>query len=228
MIKNTEWGSVAYLQHSAYGSGASVRINNNKSYITGYAATEEPTLGYTGEMSTAGNRIESTSLGVDATYSVNYLNQNSVVASTTNNYTGIYDMSGGSWEYVMGYTTGTTTLGGNSYITSLYPNFFSDSAYSKYWDKYTSTAYTNYNNRILGDATGEMGPFGSELDPDGGTRIKSSWYKDYARFAPSVTPWFIRGGSWFNGTASGTFAFDSETGGTITCISYRIVLAPTK
>ena len=45
MMKNTEWGAVAYLQHSAYGSGASVRINNNSDYITGYAANNEPTCG---------------------------------------------------------------------------------------------------------------------------------------------------------------------------------------
>ena len=29
MMKNTEWGVVAYLQHSAYGSSTSIRINNN-------------------------------------------------------------------------------------------------------------------------------------------------------------------------------------------------------
>ena len=188
MMKNTEWGSVAYLQHSKYGSQVSVRINNNSSYITGYAATIEPTLGYNGGTSIEGNRNESTNLRVDGTYTINYLNSNSVVASTTNNYTGIYDMSGGAWEYVMGYTTGATTVGGTSGITNLYSNFFSNSSYSKYWDKYTLTAETNYNNRILGDATGEMGPFGSEKDPDGGTRNKSSWYKDYAYLVSSSTP----------------------------------------
>ena len=228
MMKNTEWGSIAYLQHSAYGSMTSVRINNNKAYITGYAGTEEPTLGYAGGTSTAGNRIESTSLGADATYSVNYLNSKSVVASTTNNYSGIYDMSGGSWEYVMGYTTGATTVGGSSGITSLYPNFFSDSTYLKYWDKYTSTANTNFNNRILGDATGEMGPFGSEKDPDNGTRNKSSWYKDYAHFDTSSFPWFVRGGNRSHGTTSGVFAFYNSNGGTYALISFRIVLTPTK
>ena len=226
-MKNTEWGAVAYLQHSAYGSGASVRINNNKAYITGYAGTEEPTLGYNGA-SIDGNRHESTGLGVDGTYTINYLNKNSVVASTTNNYTGIYDMSGGAWEYVMGYTTGATTVGGNSSITSLYSNFFSDSTYLKYWDKYTSTVNTNYNNRILGDATGEMGPFGSEKDPDGATRYKSSWYKDYSYFVNSSYPLFIRGGNWNIGTSAGAFAFYYHTGGTGTDISFRIVLVPTK
>ena len=228
MMKNTEWGAVAYLQHSKYGSQASVRINNNSSYITGYAATVEPTLGYAGGTSTAGNRVESTSLGKDGTYTVNYLNTNSTVASTTNNYSGIYDMSGGAWEYVMGYTTGATTVGGSSGITGLYPNFFGNSSYSKYWDKYTAEVNTNYNNRILGDAIGEMGPFGSEKDLDGATRYKSSWYKDYSIFINSSNSWFMRGGCWYHGVASGAFAFYDNTGNMFSNISFRIVLAPTK
>ena len=228
MMKNTEWGSVTYLQHSQYGSQVNVRINNNSAFITGYAGNEEPTVGYNIGTSIAGNRIESTDLGKDGTYTVNYLNTNSIVASTTNNYSGIYDTSGSAWEYVMGYTTSATTAGGNSSITSLYSNFFSDSAYSKYFDKYTSTVNTNYNNRILGDATGEMGHFGSEKDPDGGTRNKSSWYKDYAHFAYSSNPWFVRGGNWIIGTSAGAFAFGDYAGSAYADGSYRIVLAPTK
>ena len=224
MMKNTEWGSVAYLQHSKYGSGASVRINNNSSYITGYAATVEPTLGYNNGTSIDGNRIESTSLSQDGTYTINYLNKNSVAASTTNNYTGIYDMSGGTWEYVMGYTTGATTVGGSSDITSLYSNFFSDSSYLKYWDKYTTTVNTNYNNRILGDAVGEMGPFQSEKTSDGTNRIKSSWYGDHANFADLYGPWLIRSGYWNYGSEAGAFAFGHYTGDILNC-SYRIVLA---
>ena len=227
MMKNTEWGAVAYLQHSAYGSQASVRINNNEAYITGYASTTEPTKGYNGA-SIDGNRHEATSIGVDGTYTVNYLNNNSSVASTTGNKTGIYDMSGGAWEYVMGYTTGASTVGGSSGITSLYSNFFTDSTYTKYWDKYTSTIVTQYNNRILGDATGEMGPFGSEKDPDGGTRNKSSWYGDCAHFVISSFPWFIRGGNWTFGSGSGAFAFGSHTGGTYASSSFRVVLTPSK
>ena len=227
MMKNTEWGAVAYLQHSAYGSQASVRINNNEAYITGYASTTEPTTGPTSS-STSTNRHESTSIGVDGTYTVNYLNNNSSVASTTGNKTGIYDMSGGAWEYVMGYTTGASTVGGLSGITSLYSNFFTDSTYTKYWDKYSSTTNTQYNNKILGDATGEMGPFGSEKDPDGGTRNKSSWYGDYAFFTSLSSSWFIRSGYWITGTESGIFAFYGITGESYYYITYRIVLTPSK
>ena len=228
MMKNTEWGAVAYLQHSTYGSRASVRANNNSAYITGYAATKEPTLGYNNGTSIDGNRNESTTLGVDGTYTINYLNANSGVASTTGNKTGIYDMSGGAWEYVAGYTTGATTIGGSSGITSLYSNFFTDSTYTKYWDKYTSTTNTNtnYNYRLLGDATGEMGPFGSEKDPDNNSRNKSSWYGNYAYFVYSSGPWFLRGGYWYSGSGSGAFAYHLSTGGTYTYLSFRVVLTP--
>ena len=226
MMKNTEWGAVAYLQHSVYGSQASVRINNNEAYITGYASTTEPTTG-TASSSTSTNRYESTSLGKDGTYTVNYLNSKSSVASTTGNRSGIYDMAGGSWEYVAGYTTGATTVGGNSGITSIYSDFFTNSTYTKYWDKYTSTTNTQYNNRILGDATGEMGPFGSEKDPDGSSRNKSSWYGDFANFINSNFSWFIRGSRCNEGTVAGIFASFYQYGVTNGSDSFRIILTPT-
>ena len=227
MMKNTEWGAVAYLQHSVYGSQASVRINNNKAFITGYAATVEPTKGYSSS-SIDGNRYESTSLGIGGSYTINYLNNDANVASTTGNRSGIYDMSGGSWEYVMGYTTGASTVGGSSGITGLYSNFFTDSTYTKYWNKYTSTSSKNYSSRILGDATGEMGPFGYEMDMDNHSRSKSSWYKDYADNVYSDIPWFIRGGNWSHGISAGIFAFNYHTGAVATFLSYRIVLTPSK
>ena len=46
-MKNTEWGAVAYLHHSKYGSHKNIRTNNNSSHLTGYAAINEPTLGFT-------------------------------------------------------------------------------------------------------------------------------------------------------------------------------------
>ncbi len=227
MMKNTEWGAVAYLQHSVYGSQTSVRINNNSAYITGYASTTEPTTGPTSS-STSTNRYESTNLGIDGTYTVNYLNNDSGVASTTGNKSGIYDMSGGALEYVAAYTTGSSTVGGNSGITSLYPDFFTNTTYTKYWDKYTSTTETQFNNRILGDATGEMGPFGSEKDPDGSIRPKTSWYKDYAYFVNTSNPWPVRGGHLDRGTGSGIFAFYRYSGTTHTYNSFRIILTPLK
>ena len=107
MMKNTEWGAVAYLQHSKYGSHESVRLNNNTEYVTGFAARYEPTIGLTdsNELCSvnrdACNERGGTPKGQDGIYSTYYFNKDSVVASTTNNYTGIFDMAGGAWEYVM-------------------------------------------------------------------------------------------------------------------------------
>ena len=229
MMKNTEWGAVAYLQHSQYGSQTSVRINNNSAYITGYAGIEEPTVGNS-STSIEGNRHESTALGVDGTYTVNYLNSLSNVASTTGNKSGIYDMSGGAWDTVMGYSSVVSATGGSSGITSIYPDFFTNSSWNQYYDEYTSTTVHNYNNRILGDATGEMGSFGSQKDPDSITRYQSSWYGDYGQFVNSSSSfagsWFYRGGRPTTGSSSGNFAFSPASGAKVTYSSFRIVLTP--
>jgi len=156
-------------------------------------------------------------------YDLNYKNTKSQVASTTGNYTGIYDMSGGNFECVMGYTTGAASGSDSSGITSLYPNFFTDSTYTKYWDKYTSTALTNYNNRILGDATGEMGPFGFD-NPN----PASSWYKSSVIALMSSRPWFLRGSYYGHGVNAGIFAGNANIGDAQWHYGYRIVLNPSK
>ena len=143
-------------------------------------------------------------------------------------YSRLGRMAGGAWEYVMGYTTGSTIgVGGSSGITSLYSTFFTDSSYNKYYDKYSSTEVTNYNNRILGDATGELGPFYSNTEY-GGIVLKSSWYDDYARFVNSSEPWFVYGAAWRYGYSAGIFAFSYAYGNSTSANSFRIVLAPTK
>lgn len=39
MVKNDEWGAVAYLSQSSYGKNAEVYINNSSTYITGNAGS---------------------------------------------------------------------------------------------------------------------------------------------------------------------------------------------
>ena len=216
MMKNTEWGAVAYLQHSKYGSATSVRVNNNEAFITGYSSTEEPTAGYNGS-SIDGNRRESTNLGMDGIYTLNYTNTNSVVSSTTGNYSGIYDMSGGVWEYVMGVRS--TITAGNVGL--------SDSIDKKYYDLYGNTLDNlySYQYRILGDGTSEFGPFQNIKDPDNNYRNKSSWYYDYAAFVNSTYPWMRRGGYLLGGIESGIFAFNCLFGREDSLMSFRVVLA---
>ena len=164
MMKNTEWGAVAYLSHSKYGINNDIRINNNSAYITGYAKTEQPTCGYTNSNENC-NRFEGTSINQDGTYTKRYNTEIGYLASTTGNITGIYDVSGGAHEYIAAYMAGKL---GSSEIT---PTDYD----SKYFNVYNaSSTTTGYQYRILGDATGEMGPF-TTLKSTGGNGDKTAY-----------------------------------------------------
>ena len=94
----------------------------------------------------------------------------------------------------------------------------------KYFDKYLySTENTNYQRRILGDATGEMGPFNTQTYLTQ-TRQIGSWYADYAYFIYSIYPWFYRGGNNVLGLEAGMFAFNSTHGCVYIDVSFRVVL----
>ncbi len=194
MMKNTEWGAVAYLSHSKYGINEEVRINNNSNYLTGYAANTKDASG-----STTANQPYNTETGH--------------LASTTGNITGVYDMSGGVWEYVAGYRDGTI---GNSGLTLTEIR----ETYSKYIDVYASDSIlTAYNSRILGDATGEMGLFYYSSG-----NYRNNWYDDYSYFVDSSGPWVDRGGYYSSGSSAGQFYFGRGTGGASGNYSARLVL----
>ena len=202
MMKNTEWGAVAYLSHSKYGIDKEVNINNNSAYKTGYSSL--PSLNQTSIPGMSGDGVN---------YNLQYNTEIGYLASTTGNISGIYDMSGGSWEYVASYINGKT-LNGN-----INPTNYN----SKYFDTYNELSSTNsYQYRILGDATGEMGSFYSFSNVTG---YYNSWYSDSSYFVDSH-PWFARGGVYYDGLSSGTFAFGRNTGEAISNISFRIVLTP--
>ena len=206
MMKNMEWGAVSYLSHSKYGINTEVRINNNSDFLTGYAAVD--------------GTDQSSYPGVSGTTSdvtLPYNTETGYKASTTGNITGIYDMSGGAWEYVAGHMPSAKDLSGftEEEITK----------YSKYFDLYsTNSSYISYNNRILGDATGEMGPFYYYADNDNIKRYHNNWYGDGSNFVDSYNSWFIRSGAYDYGVHSGQFYFFVHTGSGNIGASFRIVL----
>ena len=118
MNKNNEWGAVAYLTQSIYGrctnstTCTEIGINNNRNYITGYGAPA-------GNSSSNSNGTYNTLLGKDA--------------STTGTIYGIYDMSGGAYEFVMGVYSKTISNSG-----------FSSLPDSKYYNNYTGSSYTGH------------------------------------------------------------------------------------
>ncbi len=206
MMKNTEWGALAYLSHSKYGINTEVRINNNSNFLTGYAATDE-----TNQSSFPGVS------GTDSTKTLPYNTETGYKASTTGNITGVYDMSGGAWEYVAGYRLSSNDKSGFT-STEL-------TTYSKYLDLYPCNSdMTTYNNRILGDATGEMGPFYYYADKDGSNRRHNNWYGDYSDFINSTSPWILRGCYFYDGVIAGQFNFNRDSGDSRINHSFRLVL----
>ena len=189
MMKNIEWGAVAYLKQSKYGLGTTdIGINNNSNYKTGCG-------------STAGSASSTTCNAYNTT--------SGMLASTTGNVTGVYDMSALMKTYVMGVmktSDGTAlTYSSSGFTTSTLP--FN----SKYVDQYEFGRSTgDYPRRILGDATGEV----------------HGWYGDNAIFVYSGNPWFVRGSGDIDGpSAAGVFMFYGNVGGPLPRLAFRSVLA---
>ena len=182
MLKNMEWGAVAYLKQSKYGLGATdIAINDSSSYYTGG--------------------------GTSDAYKTN------VAQSTTGNIYGVYDMSGGAYEYVMGNMKNSS----NAFYSS--NAGFTTAPDAKYYDsyKYDSSSNKTHARGKLGDATKEtLATFGSNA---------GGWYSDYAYFPYSSDSWFIRGGSYGNGTAAGVFYFYNVNGNSLSYYSARAVLS---
>ena len=134
MMKNMEWGAVTYLSHSKYGINKEIAINSANTYTTGCGPQSEG----------------STSNGATCNSYTTALGQS---ASTTGNISGVYDMSGGSWEYVMGNMVNSSGAFYSSYAS------FTPEPEARYYDKYSyGTSITEYTRGKLGDATKEMAP----------------------------------------------------------------------
>ncbi|MDE6141215.1 MAG: hypothetical protein K2G03_01290, partial [Bacilli bacterium] len=208
MMKNTEWGAVAYLSHSRYGIDKEVNINNNNQYKTGYSAYES-----------TNQSVNPGIYGDGGSYNSPYNTSVGYLASTTGNITGVYDMSGGAHEYMASYRE--NTLGESGFTEKIIANYN-----SKYFDVYNEESNkTTYNYRILGDATGEMSPFVDYIEYDDSSRVKNNWYDDSTDFIHSINPWFRRGGSFGNGVTSGQLEFVTMNGSEGSISSSRLVLA---
>ena len=191
MMKNMEWGAVAYLSHSKYGINKEVAINSANTFTTGCGPQSEGSISYGATCNSY-----TTALGQSA--------------STTGNISGVYDMSGGAYEYVMGNMVNSSGAFYSSYAS------FTPEPEARYYDKYSyGTSNTEYTRGKLGDATKEMAPVSSS---------NTSWYSDYAIFPNSSNPWFIRGGYYSSSAYAGAFYFYNSIGIAISSYSSRAVL----
>ena len=185
MLKNSEWGAVAYLTESAYGRNGTEITQKTSCDITGSAEGSD------------GNTND-------------YTSSDGQKASSTGNVYGIYDLSGGKYEYVTAYYNGsdasTIYIGYGSSFASI------DGESTKFATTYdsngsdTTSAMQNYK---YGDATYE-------------TR---NWHSDDNLFPRANYPFFERGGHCSHSTErAGVFYYRYSTGYYDGTYSFRLAL----
>ena len=184
MIKNSEWGAVAYLAHSSYGrNGHEIDINNSSDYITGNGG---------GNVS---GKVDATSETANA-----YNTEIGAHASTTGNIYGIYDMSGGITERSAIYDK----LGNSVYLTNdengLKMTQESKNNNGEYISTKYVTSYSNGTDTLNGDekiySLGKTGDIIKEVHVMNGLK---AWFDDSNLVVHQDIPFMILGG----GSSSG-------------------------
>ena len=168
LIKNSEWGAVAFLTKSNAGTpNVAVAKNALEGYFTG---------------GSNGNKT--------AVYTTN------VTQSTTQNAYGVYDMNGGAWEYVASYVDnkhGNIATYGGDMATNRTSNKFYTVYKSTNTTGSTDVSYeaSDYqlNKGMLGDAVYETSTTASG---------STSWWSAHSEFPYREWPFFVRGGQCLN------------------------------
>ena len=203
LMKNSEWGAVAYLSQSKYGlDGQEIKKNGvtlNSKPSSAYAVT-----GCTGDyINTTIDKINSGNQ--EGVYI--WKQNNGTKSSSTGTIYGIYDLSGGAWERISAIVNnGNANLnkfgsmlvqnikdGKSTEYVTIYPNN------EKSLQVLNDISEANYraNTKIYGDAVRETSTAGG---------ISNSWFGNYSLFWGSDYPFCVRGGGWWD-FQSGLFAF---------------------
>ena len=199
LMRNSEWGAVAYLTNAI---GRIPYKNNSSSYITGNAG---------------GSQDASSASGVTNAWNT----VGGVKASTTHNIYGIYDMSGGLWEFTSAYGT----QGSSAYLSGDTSNKeYAGSLYTNRNTKYVETYTTMYTSGVKGDAIYETSKVAGATGT--GNNTIASWDEDSSNIDSSNFV-FVRGGCYINPIGAGVFAFTANNGGNSIAysIGFRVVLA---
>ena len=242
LMKNSEWGAVAYLAQSKYGN------NNNEPYINNItlnsgSAKRTETAGKTGVNSvyavtgvTTGttNAGSSTKTLDNLTTTGNTANNGTYTwdqiegqkSSSTLNMYGVFDLSGGVWERTAGYVAngnGNLNYYGSSLTDSgkrtestkyvtVYPH---DTAETSTDIDTKSRANYNVNKYIFGDAIRETSTSGTG---------STSWKGDYSCFPALNDPFSARGGGLWDGSVARLFCFYRTDGSSYYLSGFRPVL----
>ena len=233
MMKNSEWGAVAYLAQSSYGRvGTEITIND---YYTN-SSTESPyRAAITGLSSSDSSDIQTQSLNDVSAYNTT----DGYKGSTTGNITGVYDLNGCLWERTSGYIlNGNSQLintgihngssGGLMGATSIANvngyQTLSTRSYTVY--PYNSIDDRNINNyNFYKDLISSTYGYGDAiLEVSNAGNGAYSWNSDYSYFTNTDSPLFKRGGDYENSSIAGSFSFDDTNGNASNVNSFRVIL----
>ena len=234
LMKNSEWGAVAYLAQSKYGlNGTNIYINNanlRNSQTSAYAITG--CAGETEDAAELGVKIDNSTkkpVSTDNTKKIYTWTQKSgTKASTTGTIYGVYDMSGGTWERTAGLVNnGNENLA--TYGQSLL-NALNNGKSSKYVTVYPHNASVDKNGANIDTASQSNWEANKKIYGDGiretstaGTG-KNSWHTDYSYFPAVNSPFSVRGGGLWDGEGAGLFYFYRSAGNSYSYSGFRSVL----
>jgi prepilin-type N-terminal cleavage/methylation domain-containing protein len=240
MMKNMEWGAVAYFSHSKYGkfgnqlyngSHKEIYINNSTGYFTGRSAgapggsapltpSQNVTSGYytyDGKCAFIHDNLTPPCNTGNIGDGLGHDDQKLAYgASTTGTIYGIYDMSGNAWEYVMGNFN--NIVGNDEWVESGFNGEFGAGGYRVDGIPFPSSQYYD----LYTDDINYVGHKGDATNADG----TQGWYGDSQGFVHHNSAWFIRGNYYHWTNSNGIFAFGSTQGNYSNNTSYRIVIAP--
>ena len=221
MVNNNDWGAATYLSASKYGAGYNkVQINANSASRNIYGSTYGTTgcgpqsNGNTSSYSDSGTLGTPQACGnADRAYN-GTLGQ---LASTTNNPTGIYDMSGGGYEYVAAsYSDSLNNSDTNQY-------FGSNAAHPPYVNTYN---FKNFNSCTYQTCGGQAL---YETHNGSNSTGANMWLNQTSYFVEqdsASSPWFDRGGGCSSGSGAGLFYTDDGNGGADGNSAFRVALVP--
>ena len=252
LMKNSEWGAVAYLSQSQYGlNGADITINNvtlnsggsKKTNVAGKSGVDS-VYAITGCTTNSTNAVEIQKVIDNINGTTGNTANNGVYtweqltgckASSTGTIYGIYDLSGGIWERTTGYIAN-----GNESLKKYGASMTYDADTLKTVSTKYVTVYPFDNN------TGNIGIENSDeniktaginsykkntLIYGDGVRETSttgdgaySWYDDSSCYMGLKYPFLIRGGAFWDYTLSGLFYFYRLNGNSAYHSGFRVTL----
>ncbi|MFR0822472.1 MAG: hypothetical protein ACLU84_04540 [Clostridia bacterium] len=252
LMKNSEWGVVAYLSQSKYGlDGTDITVNNvslnsggaKRTNTAGKSGVDSvyAVTGCTTASTTAGESVKTMAningtTGNTANNGVYTWDQlNGCKTSSTGNIYGIYDLSGGTYERTATYVANGSNNLKNYGASIAYDGNTLKTVSTKYATAYpfdNSTDNTGIANNDANLDAASMNNYkknaliygdGIRETSTAGTG-NSSWYGDYSYYPGLYSPLSVRGGYLWSGSTAGLFYFNRINGNSIFYTGFRAVL----